>query len=190
MKNLWSVVSNRSKRLKLSHFGTLDFKLQNLSQRIKVSASQDSLRVRKHLWLIGMDVDKFTCKSMILLRKYQCNMSPVFRSNDDWTETDKNRVNLLSTCALYQNSNDNHEHSVSHLLTVQTTIKLNTMQKPHPFSHPTQQTVFVDSWSIPFQLFDTFQLRITISLYHSHPTLDCQHFEFSFSKLELNTARK
>lgn len=83
MKNLWSVVSNRSKRLKLFHFGTMDFKLQNLSQRIKVSASQDSLRVRKHLWLIGMDVDKFTCKSMILLRKYQCNMSPVFRSNDD-----------------------------------------------------------------------------------------------------------
>lgn len=65
MKNLWSVVSNRSKRLKLFHFGTIDFKLQNLSQRIKVSASQDSLRVRKHLWLIGMDVDKFTCKSMI-----------------------------------------------------------------------------------------------------------------------------
>lgn len=83
MKNLWSVVSNRSKRLKLLHFGTMDFKLQNLSQRIKVSASQDSLRVRKHLWLIGMDVDKFTCKSMIFLRKYQCNMSPVFRSNDD-----------------------------------------------------------------------------------------------------------
>lgn len=136
MKNLWSVVSNRSKRLKLFHFGTMDFKLQNLSQRIKVSASQDSLRVRKHLWLIGMDVDKFTCKSMIFLRKYQCNISPVFRSNDDWTETDKNRVNLLSTCALYQNSNDNQEHGVSHLLTVQTTIKLNTMQKPHPFSHP------------------------------------------------------
>lgn len=117
---------------KLFHFGTMDFKLQNLSQRIKVSASQDSLS----LWLIGMDVDKFTCKSMIFLLKYQCNMSPVFRSNDDWTETDKNRVNLLSTCALYQNSNDNQEHGVSHLLTVQTTIKLNTMQKPHPFSHP------------------------------------------------------
>lgn len=83
MKNLWSVLSNRSKRLKLFHFGTMDFKLQNLSQRIKVSASQDSLRVRKHLWLIGMDVDKFTCKSMIFLLKYQCNMSPVFRSNDD-----------------------------------------------------------------------------------------------------------
>lgn len=79
MKNLWSVVSNRSKRLKLFHFGTMDFKLQNLSQRIKVSASQDSLS----LWLIGMDVDKFTCKSIIYLRKYQCNMSPVFRSNDD-----------------------------------------------------------------------------------------------------------
>lgn len=29
MKNLWSVVSNRSKRLKLFHFGTMDFKLQN-----------------------------------------------------------------------------------------------------------------------------------------------------------------
>lgn len=52
MKNLWSVVSNRSKRLKLFHFGTMDFKLQNLSQRIKVSASQDSLPESKEAFMV------------------------------------------------------------------------------------------------------------------------------------------